>query len=152
MTDTSISWCEGVTLVRHLTKLWEACDAKANQRSCGVLSAVEFAEKINLAAQTQKYWSQLAWMSAEVTADLVLSQCGTKIANSVRYHHPLAVGVQQSGPSASAACGDGRFRHGERHDESRGAGRARAVPSFPARSGHLVRLRRTHDSSQGSSV
>ena len=95
VTDPSISWCEGVTLVRHLTKLWEACDGKAKQRSRGVLNAVEFVEKIKLAAQTQKYRSHLAWMSAENMADLVLSQGGMKIANSVSYLHSLAVGVQR---------------------------------------------------------
>ena len=51
--------------------------------------------------------------------------------------------LQQPGPSTGAACRDARFRHGERHDESRGEGRAKAGLSI-ARSGLLVRLRRAH--------
>ena len=49
--DPCISWCECVALIRHLVKLQEACDAKANQRGRGVLNAMDVVEKKRWAAQ-----------------------------------------------------------------------------------------------------
>ena len=43
--DPCVSLCECVALIRHLVKLQEACDAKANHRGRGVLNAMDVEEK-----------------------------------------------------------------------------------------------------------
>ena len=86
-----VSWCECVALVRHLVKLQEACDAKANDRGRGVMNTMDVVEKKNGPRKSRKYRSHLAWMTAvrdqvavvetDNMADLVLSQGGTTIAS-----------------------------------------------------------------------
>ena len=43
--DPCVSWCECVALIKHLDKLQEACDAKANHRGHGVMNAMDVVEK-----------------------------------------------------------------------------------------------------------
>ena len=62
--DPCVSWCGCVAPTRHLTKLHEACDAKANHRGCGVMNAMDVVEEKEWAAKAQKYQSHLAWMTA----------------------------------------------------------------------------------------
>ena len=45
--DPCLSWCECVALIRHLVKLQEACDAKANHRGRGVMNAMDVVETKN---------------------------------------------------------------------------------------------------------
>ena len=45
--DPCVSWCECVAIIRHLVKLQEACDAKANHRGRCVMNAMDVVEKKN---------------------------------------------------------------------------------------------------------
>ena len=45
--DPCVSWFECVALIRHVVKMQEACDAKANHRGRGVMNAVDVPEKKN---------------------------------------------------------------------------------------------------------
>ena len=56
--DPCVSWCECIALIRHLLKLQEACDAKANHRDRGEMNAMDVG-----VAEAQKCWSHLAWMT-----------------------------------------------------------------------------------------
>ena len=135
--DPCVSWCECVAVVRYLTKLQEACDAKANHRGRGVMNAMDVVEKKKWAVKAQKYRSRLARMTAvrdqvavvetDSMADLVLSQGGTTVENLVRYQYKV-----------------GNF--GRRYS-SRGAGRAQdghPLLATVTRVEQLVRLCRPH--------
>ena len=147
--DPCVSWCECVALIRQLVKLQEACDAKANHKGHGVMNAMVVVEMKN--GPRKPYPSHLAWMTAvrdqvavvetDNMADLVLSQGGTTIANLVRYQHKVGnlgrhysspLGAQRSSNLVRAHVLRYRCRHGERHDESRGAGRAQDGPHLLA--------------------
>ena len=52
--DPSVSWCECVALIRHLVKLQEACDAKANHRGRCAMTAMDVVEKKKWAAKSPK--------------------------------------------------------------------------------------------------
>ena len=113
--DPCVSWCECVALFRHLTKLQEACDAKAKHRGRGVMNAMDEVEKEKWAAKALKYRSHLAWMTAvrdqvaivetDNMADFVLSQGGTTIANLVRYQQEVGnLGRRYSSPLGAQRC------------------------------------------------
>ena len=53
--DPCVSCCECVAFVRHLVKLQEACDAKANHRGRGLMNAMDVLEKKN-ARKTGRAW------------------------------------------------------------------------------------------------
>ena len=61
--DHCVSWCECVALIRHVVKLQEACDAKANHMGRGVMNAMDERDEEKRAAKAQKYRSHLAWMT-----------------------------------------------------------------------------------------
>ena len=171
--DPCVSWCECVALIRHLVNLQEACDAKANHRGRGVMNAMDGVEKQKGARKSRKYRSYLAWMTAvrdqvavvetDNMADPVQSQGGTTIANLKRCQHEVGslgrryssargTALQQPGSGLCAASCYRGFRRGERHDESRGAGRAQdGTPLLAAvtRVEQLVRLRRPHHGVRG---
>ena len=114
--DPCVSWCECVALVRHLVKLQEAGDAKANHSGRGVMNAMDERDEEKMAAKAQKYWSHLAWMTAvrdqvafvetDNIADLVLSQGGmtteTSYGTSSRSVISVAGICHRSGHSAAA--------------------------------------------------
>ena len=95
--DQSMLWCENIGLISHLTKLHQACDAKANERHRGALNASAVAVLKVWASKAAEYPSHLAWMTevrrrvsetgSDNMADMVLSQGGTSITSVVRYQY-----------------------------------------------------------------
>ena len=92
--DQSMLWCENMGLISHLTKLHQACDAKANEKHRGGLNASAVAVR---KVWARKYRSHLDWMTevrrrvseteSDNMADVVLSQGGTSITSVVRYQY-----------------------------------------------------------------
>ena len=135
--DPCVSWCECVALTRHLVKLQASCDANANHRGRGVMNAMVVVEMKKWARKYRKYRSHLAWsatrsrLSKRTTSPTSLSQGETTTWSATS----VACICHRSGHSAAAtwcgpmSCG---CRHGERHDESRGAGRAQDGPPLLA--------------------
>ena len=97
--DHSMQWCEHMCLISHLTKLHQACDAKANEKHRGGLKASAVAVRKVWASKARKYRSHLTWMTemrrrvseteSDNMADMVLSQGGTSITSVVRYQYKL---------------------------------------------------------------